>query len=66
MGIDEKKEERKLILLIFVFIIGIACLNLVGMLAPTWLFIATILGITLFIYENFSKSVKLEHIFLLL
>ena len=59
---DKKKEVRKAIKIIFWIIVGLALLNLFGMLAPTWLLMATLLSITLFIYENFSKSIKLDYL----
>ncbi|MFJ7977111.1 hypothetical protein ACIQZI_15685 [Peribacillus sp. NPDC096379] len=58
----DDKENRKSIKIIFWIIIGLALLNLCGMLAPTWLLMATLLSITLFIYENFSKSIKLNYL----
>lgn len=55
-------NERKLIIKIILLIGIIAILNLFGMIAPTWLLMATLLSIVLFIYENFSKWRKTNYV----
>lgn len=60
---EKKKEHQKLIKkIIFYVIAGLALLNIIGMLAPTWLLMGTLLSLALFIYENSSKPKKLEHV----
>lgn len=64
--IEDEKEVRSYITYACRLIVFLAILNLFGLLAPTWLFITTLVSIAIFIYENYSKWNNKWHVALIL